>query len=84
MAKAVIIRGELDINQVEEAFNLIIARHESLRTVFPSQDGQARQVILDRLDFKLQRFDVRHGESQEGRDRQARKSAKRMQPSHLI
>src|SRR6267154_129747 len=71
MAKAVIIRGELDINQVEEAFNLIIARHESLRTVFPSQDGQARQVILDRLDFKLQRFDVRHGESQEGRDRQA-------------
>src|SRR5207249_6226069 len=34
--RAVTIRGELDIRQLEQAFNRIIARHETLRTVFPS------------------------------------------------
>jgi len=46
---AVTISGELDVSQLEEALNLIIARHESLRTVFPSREGQARQLVLDGL-----------------------------------
>ena len=69
---AVTIRGELDIDQLEQAFNLIIARHESLRTLFPSQDGQGQQVILDRLDFKLERMDLSHCRTREEGDRQAR------------
>ena len=69
---AVTIRGELDIDQLEQAFNLMIARHENLRTVFPSQDGQGQQVILDRLDFKLERMDLSHCRSREEGDRQAR------------
>src|SRR5579864_188728 len=32
---AVILQGELDIEQLEQAFNQMIARHENLRTVFP-------------------------------------------------
>jgi amino acid adenylation domain-containing protein len=57
---AVIIHGELNVGQLEEALNLVIARHENLRTVFPSQDGQAQQRILDKLDFRLERIDLSH------------------------
>src|SRR4029077_18040011 len=54
---AVTINGELDINRLEQAINLVIERHENLRTVFPSHEGQAQQVILESLDFKLERID---------------------------
>ncbi|HXH38622.1 MAG TPA: amino acid adenylation domain-containing protein, partial [Thermoanaerobaculia bacterium] len=57
---AVTINGELDIDQLDQAFNLIIARHENLRTVFPSEGGRARQQILDRFDFQLERVDLSH------------------------
>lgn len=50
---AFILNFSVDINLLEYAFNLIIARHDNLRTVFPSQDGQARQLICDNVDFKL-------------------------------
>ncbi len=58
LPKAVTISGELDSDQLEQAINLIIARHESLRTIFPRQGEQARQVILDSFDFKLERHDL--------------------------
>ncbi|HZI57665.1 MAG TPA: condensation domain-containing protein, partial [Verrucomicrobiae bacterium] len=57
---AVTVSGELNISHLEQAFNLIIARHENLRTVFPSQMGQAQQIILENLDFRLERIDLRH------------------------
>ncbi|HEX6095656.1 MAG TPA: amino acid adenylation domain-containing protein [Thermoanaerobaculia bacterium] len=55
---AVSIRGELDVDLLERAYNAVIARHETLRTVFPVRDGVAGQRILDRLDFRLERIDV--------------------------
>src|SRR5205085_10381518 len=55
---AVTIRGKLAVDQLEDALNLIIARHENLRTVFPSEEGQAQQLILDRIDFELERIDA--------------------------
>ncbi len=69
---AVTIRGELDISQLEQAFNLIIARHENLRTVFPSPEGQPQQQILESLDFKLERIDLSGYESREERDNRAK------------
>src|SRR4029077_418312 len=69
---AITIHGELDINQMEEALNRIIARHENLRTVFPSQEGQARQLILKSLDFKLDRIDLSHYQTKEERDSKAK------------
>jgi amino acid adenylation domain-containing protein len=69
---AVILHGDLDVSQLDQALNLIIARHENLRTVFPSEDGQARQLILDSLDFKLERIDLSRCETREERDNQAR------------
>ncbi|HXI92646.1 MAG TPA: amino acid adenylation domain-containing protein, partial [Blastocatellia bacterium] len=70
---AVTISGELDVHQLELAFNLVIARHENLRTVFPSQDGQAEQRILDRVDFKLERIDLSDCETGEGREHEAKR-----------
>ncbi|HEX8618887.1 MAG TPA: amino acid adenylation domain-containing protein, partial [Thermoanaerobaculia bacterium] len=69
---AVTITGELDVDQLEKAFNLIIARHETLRTVFPSEGGQARQRILDGFDFALERFDLTHCDDRTAREEEAR------------
>ncbi len=70
---AVTISGKLDVGHLELAFNLIIARHENLRTVFPKQDGQAQQVILNSVDFKLDRNDLSHHESNEVRHQETKK-----------
>jgi amino acid adenylation domain-containing protein/thioester reductase-like protein len=72
IADAIYATGELDIGQLEEAFKLVIARHENLRTIFPSSDGQARQVILDSLDFRLERIDVSHYAGREEREDKAK------------
>ena len=52
--------------------NLIIARHENLRTLFPSQEGQALNLTLDRLDFRLERIDLSHYSSREARASKAK------------
>ena len=69
---AVTIRGALDVPQLEEAFHRIIARHETLRTLFPARDGRPWQQISDRADFHLERVDLSHDGNKELRDRKAR------------
>ncbi|HKO57468.1 MAG TPA: amino acid adenylation domain-containing protein [Thermoanaerobaculia bacterium] len=64
---AVTITGALDVDQVEEACNLIIARHENLRTVFPSEDGQAHQLILGEVSFELERADLSNYDDRDAR-----------------
>jgi amino acid adenylation domain-containing protein len=70
---AVTIRGALEIEHLERAFNLLIARHESLRTLFPSEDGRACQRILDRVEFRLARVDLTHHTDATARDEEARR-----------
>lgn len=48
----------LNGQEVERALNIIIARHESLRTLFPGVEGKAKPVILERFDFKLTSEDL--------------------------
>ncbi len=59
---AVRLRGELDEDALQRSFAALIARHESLRTLFREIEGehgsQAVQVILPSLDPELQRFDL--------------------------
>ena len=55
---AISMKGALDISMVEQALDMMIARHENLRTVFPEKEGVAQQEILDEIDFKLQVIDL--------------------------
>nr|WP_275408043.1 non-ribosomal peptide synthetase [Streptomyces sp. SID14515] len=46
-AVAIRLRGKPDTPALRAALNDVVARHESLRTIHPEADGQARQLILD-------------------------------------
>ncbi|MFF9391525.1 amino acid adenylation domain-containing protein [Streptomyces griseoluteus] len=41
------LEGPLDVDALRGALADVVARHESLRTVFAEEDGVARQVVLD-------------------------------------
>ncbi|HVU67466.1 MAG TPA: condensation domain-containing protein, partial [Ktedonobacteraceae bacterium] len=47
------IKGSPDLAALEQSINEIIRRHEVLRTVFQTRDGQPGQVILPDLTLKL-------------------------------
>lgn len=52
------ISGKLDIRRMEEAFDKLIQRHESLRTSFQVIEGAPVQIIQDKTDFKLSTIDL--------------------------
>ncbi|TQV86011.1 non-ribosomal peptide synthetase [Aliikangiella coralliicola] len=68
---AVVLKGDIDINLIEQAFNLIIARHENLRTTFPVENGQAQQLIQEGFSFKLERADFSHCKARKTRHKKA-------------
>ncbi|OMP77242.1 non-ribosomal peptide synthetase [[Flexibacter] sp. ATCC 35208] len=57
------IKGNLDKTAFYKAFELLLARHESLRTVFSEIDGEPRQRILHppRISDFLQEYDATCG-----------------------
>ncbi len=70
-----LLRGPVRPNALEAALHTLIARHESLRTVFRVLDGELCQVVLPRFDVRVERspdltglnriaerrFDLEHG-----------------------
>ncbi|MGF6848998.1 amino acid adenylation domain-containing protein/non-ribosomal peptide synthase protein (TIGR01720 family) [Chitinophaga sp. W3I9] len=63
MPGAYILKGALNRDALENAFNQLITRHESLRTVFREQDGgEIRQFILspEDINFKIAYSDFRN------------------------
>ncbi|MER7644101.1 non-ribosomal peptide synthase/polyketide synthase [Streptomyces sp. NPDC126522] len=47
------LTGTLDRDALSAALDDLAVRHESLRTVFPEQDGRPRQVVLDEASVPL-------------------------------
>jgi hypothetical protein len=54
------LAGPLDRAALEQSFNEVVRRHESLRTTFSSVDGQPHQVIAPSLTLELPRIDLGH------------------------
>lgn len=50
---AIVLRGNLDIARLNQVIDGVIARHESLRTVFIDNNGEARQKILPPYAIQL-------------------------------
>ncbi|MBD2741475.1 non-ribosomal peptide synthetase [Coleofasciculus sp. FACHB-1120] len=56
---AVRLVGALNIVALEQSFQEIIQRHEALRTIFATVEGQPVQVIIPSATFKLPVIDLR-------------------------
>ena len=52
------LRGQLDIGLLERAINVVIERHEVLRTLIQVVDGQPVQMIHDRWPISIERIDL--------------------------
>jgi tyrocidine synthetase-3 len=47
------IRGPLNVTALQEAFSIVIERHESIRTIFVLRQGEPRQRILQSDELKM-------------------------------
>lgn len=58
---AYLIEGNLQVDAFRRALNMIIERHENLRTVFVETDGEPRQKIIpfSDLNFNIEEIDLR-------------------------
>ncbi|WP_145052124.1 non-ribosomal peptide synthetase [Paenibacillus xylanexedens] len=52
------IRGSLDWQVLEQCFQVIVDRHDSLRATFHNMNGQVVQSIQPQLQFKLERLSL--------------------------
>jgi amino acid adenylation domain-containing protein len=58
--EAVRLKGELDVEVLEQALNAIIARHEILRTTIQVRDEQPVTIVHESWPVKLKKIDLRH------------------------
>jgi amino acid adenylation domain-containing protein len=50
--------GRLDTGALAAAFDALVERHETLRTVFPEHEGRPVQEVAQRMAFRLQEIDL--------------------------
>lgn len=63
------LRGAVSGDIIEAAFQKIVDRHEILRTRFVEQGGEPVQEVVDHVDFRLDRFDIRNVPEADQEDR---------------
>ncbi|MDD4885397.1 MAG: amino acid adenylation domain-containing protein [Thiomonas sp.] len=69
------LHGPLDIALFRQALDLLIARHEALRTQFALRDQEPVQIILPHLPAALDIIDLRHLEQADACEAAARQAA---------
>ncbi|HEV8241012.1 MAG TPA: amino acid adenylation domain-containing protein [Thermoanaerobaculia bacterium] len=55
IARTLVVRGPLDADALERAFQLLVDRHPALRTTFAAAPEGPRATIADRLELKIER-----------------------------
>ncbi|GCE22081.1 condensation domain-containing protein [Dictyobacter kobayashii] len=74
IALAVRLLGPLNVGLLEQSLNTVVARHESLRTIFVSKDRRSQQIVLPELRITLPIQDLRQQPERE-REESARRQA---------
>jgi amino acid adenylation domain-containing protein len=59
-AEAVRLEGKLDIEALEKALNLIVARHEILRSTIQDADSKPTAMVHEGWQLKLKQIDLHH------------------------
>jgi hypothetical protein len=70
--RAIRIRGALDLDAMRRAFQSVVERHESLRTVFVFEGAEPSQVVLERWSLELPLIDLTQLDAAEREDELAR------------
>src|SRR4051794_34789886 len=58
VARAFRVSGPLDFRVLTEAFDLIVQRHEALRTSFSESFGEVFQYVEHDISLNIDRFDL--------------------------
>ncbi|MGB7600370.1 MAG: amino acid adenylation domain-containing protein [Candidatus Sulfotelmatobacter sp.] len=58
LPRAFRITGPLDVGVLHQAFQTVVKRHSSLRTVFDSVEGEARQIVLSDVEVEIPVVDL--------------------------
>ncbi|MCE7996681.1 MAG: non-ribosomal peptide synthase/polyketide synthase [Roseivirga sp.] len=53
-----VIEGDLDKEKLEQVFQKLFARHDSLRTSFKMNDLEPVQVVAEKVDFEISQFEA--------------------------
>lgn len=64
LAAAIEMDGTLDVDALQDALHFVIDRHETLRTTFTEEQGEAYQVVHPVLPTELHIVDISHLDAQ--------------------
>jgi amino acid adenylation domain-containing protein len=60
LPRALLLKGNLDIDALRDSFGALLRRHDALRSSFVEQDGEILQVVDDNVTIDLPVWDLAH------------------------